>query len=205
MTEQLSPTPWIDPAALVAGSTLGAYTAVHARTQMRETTLGDYSYMMEDGDCIYADIGKFVSIARMVRINPGNHPLERASIHHFTYRAASYGLGEDDLAFFDWRRSHGVSIGHDVWIGHGAVIMAGVTVGTGAVIGAGAVVTHDVAPYTIVAGVPAKPIRRRVTLEQETQLLRLSWWDWPHDRLRHALPDFQSLNAQQFIDKYQSG
>lgn len=201
----LTPTPFIDPTAEVTDTTLGIYTAVHARTQMRETRFGDYSYMMEDGDCIHAEIGKFVSIARMVRINPGNHPLERASIHHFTYRAASYGLGDDDLDFFDWRRRHTVSIGHDVWIGHGAIIMAGVTIGTGAVVGAGAVVTHDVAPYTIVAGIPAKPIRRRVTLEQQEQLLRLSWWDWPHDKLRQALPDFRGLSAQQFIDKYQPG
>ncbi len=202
---QLSKSPFIDPSAEVVDTTMGIYTAVHARTQMRETRFGDYSYMMEDGDCIYAEIGKFVSIARMVRINPGNHPLERASIHHFTYRAASYDLGDDDGDFFDWRRGHKVTIGHDVWIGHGAIIMAGVTIGSGAVVGAGAVVTHDVAPYTIVAGVPAKPIRRRVTLEQQEQLLRLSWWDWDHDKLRTALPDFRNMSAQQFIDKYQNG
>lgn len=201
----LSENPWIDPKAEVSGCTLGAYTAIHARTQMRETSFGDYSYMMEDCDCIYADIGKFVSIARMVRINPGNHPLERASIHHFTYRASSYGLGDDDQDFFDWRRDHQVTIGHDVWIGHGAILMAGITIGTGAVVGAGSVVTHDVAPYTIVAGVAAKPIRRRVTAKTEAQLLGLSWWDWPHDKLKQALPDFRTLNAEQFIDKYQPG
>ncbi|MBR9971480.1 chloramphenicol acetyltransferase [Magnetospirillum sp. J10] len=204
-TMTLSEIPWIDPTAEVSETTLGIYSAVHARTQMRETVFGDYSYMMEDGDCIYAEIGKFVSIARMVRINPGNHPLERASIHHFTYRASSYDLGDDDLAFFDWRRDHKVIIGHDVWIGHGAIIMAGVTIGSGAVIGAGAVVTHDVAPYTIVAGVPAKPIRRRVTLEVQAQLLQLSWWDWSHDKLKQALSDFRTLNAEQFIAKHPCG
>lgn len=202
---RLSQTPWIDPQAEISDCRLGAYTAVHARTQMRETLLGDYSYMMEDGDCIHAEIGKFVSIARMVRINPGNHPLERASIHHFTYRAASYGLGQDDADFFQWRRAQPVRIGHDVWIGHGAILMAGVSIGTGAVIGAGAVVTHDVEPYTIAAGIPAKPIRRRVSMETQRILLDLSWWDWTHDKIKSTMDDFKTLDAEQFARKYANG
>lgn len=194
--------PWIDPSAEIVDCSLGAYCAVHARTQMRETTMGAYSYMMEDGDCIHARIGRFVSIARMVRINPGNHPLERASIHHFTYRAASYGLGQDDDAFFDWRRAHQVEIGHDVWIGHGAILLAGIRIGTGAVVGAGAVVSHDVEPYTIVAGVPAKPIRRRVCMDTQQRLLEIAWWDWSHEQIKAATEDFKTLDAEAFSKKY---
>ncbi len=91
----------------------------------------------------------------MTRINPGNHPMQRATQAHFTYRASAYFEGEaDEDAFFDWRRSHRVTIGHDVWIGHGAIVLPGRSIGTGAVVAAGAVVTKDVAPYTIVAAIP---------------------------------------------------
>ena len=88
--------------------------------------------------------------------------MDRVTQHHMTYRRVQYGFGEtDDDDFFDWRRDHKVTVGHDVWIGHGAILLPGVTVGTGAVIGAGAVVTKDVEPYTIAVGVPARPLRRR--------------------------------------------
>ena len=89
-------------------------------------------------------------------------PMPRMSQHHFTYRASAYFEGaEDEPGFFDWRRSRPVTIGHDVWIGHGAIVLAGRNIGNGAVIGAGSVVTKDVQAYSIVAGVPAKSIRRR--------------------------------------------
>ncbi len=70
-----------------------------------------------------------------------------------------------------------VTVGHDAWIGHGALLMPGVTVGTGAVIGAGAVVTRDVEPYTVVVGVPARPLRRRFGPEVAEALLAIAWWD----------------------------
>lgn len=202
MIASLGEVPKIDPSAVVEASELGPYTAVGARTSILESHFGAYSYIVEDGDVAYAEIGKFVSIARAVRINPGNHPMWRATQHHFVYRAASYGLGEDEEDFFDWRRQHKVTIGHDVWIGHGAVILPGVTIGTGAVVGAGAVVSKDVAPYTIVGGVPARVIRRRFSESVADRLLALAWWDWPHDRLREALDDFRTLDVDAFLARH---
>jgi hypothetical protein len=184
---------------------LGAYCEVGARTQLLEVELGDYSYIVNDSDAAYAAIGRFCSIAAMTRINPGNHPMERASQSHFSYRASAYFAGEDDTAeFFAWRRSHPVTIGHDVWIGHGAIILPGRTVGTGAVIAAGAVVTKDVALYGIVAGNPARFMRARFPAEVAARLQQLAWWDWSHERLHAALPDFQRLSIERFLDRHEA-
>jgi hypothetical protein len=195
--------PNIDPTAHVQQNcTLGPWTEVGKRTKLDETIMGDYSYICNDGDVIYTTIGKFCSIASHVRINPGNHPLQRAALHHFTYRSKQFDLGEDDPAFFDWRRASHVRIGNDVWIGHGATVMPGVTIGDGAVIGSGAVVTKDVAPFTIVAGVPAKVLRKRFSDETCQKLASLKWWDWPHDILKERMPSFRELEAEAFADLY---
>lgn len=146
---------------------------------------------------IYTALGKFNSIATGVRINPVQHPAKlRAAAHHFTYRCSHYGLGPDDAALIDWRRqNHRVVTGNDVWLGHNAVLMAGVTLGDGAVVGAGAVVTHDVAPYEIVGGVPARHIGWRYPPELIAAMERIRWWDWSHDMLRERLRDFDDAAA----------
>src|SRR6187401_1585958 len=158
----LSTEPAVDPTASVRGCKLGAYTEVGARAILLEVTMADYSYVVNDAQITYATIGKFCSIAAMTRINPGNHPMHRATQAHFTYRSSAYFPGEaDDAEFFAWRRAHHVKIGHDAWIGHGAIILPGRNVGIGAVIAGGAVVTKEVPAYTIVAGNPARIVRRR--------------------------------------------
>lgn len=201
---RLGPSPTVHPAASLRDSHLGCYTEVGARTKIAETTMGDYSYISEDGDVIYSAIGKFASIAAQVRLNPGNHPHWRASQSHFTYRASYYFDGEpDETAFFDWRRSSRVTIGHDVWIGHGVVVLAGVSIGDGAIIGAGAVVSKDVGPYEIAVGVAAKTVKRRFPMQIADRLQALAWWNWEHERLRTALPDFRALPIEGFLEKYE--
>jgi len=196
--------PSIHPWADVRTSWLGSWTAIGPRSSLTEVRFDAFSYVVNDSDIIYAEIGKFCSIAAAVRINPGNHPTWRASQHHFVYRAHSYGLGEDEADFFEWRRRYQVTIGHDVWIGHGAVILPGVTIGTGAVVGAGAVVSKSVDPYTVVAGVPARRLRGRFAPEIAAALLDLAWWNWDHERLRAALPDFRALSVEAFLARYAS-
>ncbi|MCZ8374203.1 MAG: chloramphenicol acetyltransferase [Beijerinckiaceae bacterium] len=196
--------PLIDPTANVRQAILGRYTEIGARTSFVESSMGDYSYVVNDSNVIYTTIGKFCSIAAHTRINPGNHPMHRATQAHFTYRASAYfDDAEDEAAFFDWRRSHAVTIGHDVWIGHGAIILAGRTIGTGAVVAGGAVVTKDVPDYTIVAGNPARIIRRRFPEAIAERLQRLAWWDWDHAALRAALDDFRALPVEAFLDRYE--
>lgn len=201
----LSIEPTIDPTASLQGAKLGAYCEVGARTILLDVVMGDYSYVVNDAQITYTTIGKFCSIAAMTRINPGNHPMHRATQAHFTYRASAYFPGESDEAeFFEWRKSHRVHIGHDVWIGHGAIVLPGRSAGTGAVIAAGAVVTKDVPAYTIVGGNPARPIKRRFSEDIADRLARLTWWDWDHDALRAALPDFRTLRIEAFLEKYEA-
>ncbi|EKF59946.1 phosphonate metabolism protein [Agrobacterium albertimagni AOL15] len=200
--KMLSEAPTIHETATVVGCELGRWTEIQAHVSMRESHFGDYSYIVKGGNVVWSTIGKFCSIAEGARINPGNHATWRASQHHFTYRAAQYGLGEDDTDFFQWRKDHWVTIGHDVWIGHGVTVLAGVKIGTGAVIGAGAVVSKDVEPYTIVGGVPSRLIKRRFSEEQADALLDIAWWDWDHDKLRSNLSDIRELSIDAFIDKH---
>ena len=203
MTKKLGLEPLVHETARVVNSTLGRYTEVADRCRLDEVEMGDYSYIMHDGAVWCATIGKFANIAASVRINATNHPTWRPTLHHFTYRAADYFDGaENDHDFFAWRRDNRVVIGHDVWIGHGATVLPGVTVGDGAVIGAGAVVSRDVAPYTIVGGVPAKLIRERFPRPVAERMQALAWWDWDHDRLFTALDDFRHMDVEDFIQKH---
>ena len=93
-------------------------------------------------------------------------------------------------------------IGHDTWIGHAAMIKPEVTVGHGAIVAAGAIVTRDVAPYTIVAGNPARLLRHRQPPDIAARLVALAWWDWDHASLRAALDDFRMLDAETFLTRH---
>ena len=105
-------------------------------------------------------------------------------------------------AFREHRRGRRVSIGHDVWIGHGAVIMPGVSIGNGAVIGANAVVTRDVDPYTVVAGVPARVLRRRFDEGLAAEIEALGWWDWGATKLEAAVLDMGRLSPAEFVARW---
>lgn len=200
---RLSETALIHPTAEVKDSELGRYVDIGARCHVARSRMGDYSYAVEGTQIAYADIGKFSNIAAYVRIYASMHPMHRASLHHFSYRSSWYFDGEsDDADFFAWRAESRITIGHDTWIGHGAVVMPGVTIGTGAVIGSNAVVTRDVPDFAIAVGVPAKTIRQRFRDDVAQALLDLAWWDWPHDKLHQALPDFRAMPAEEFIERY---
>ncbi len=197
----LSVEPSLHESSHILNSFAGEWTSIGPRNKMIEARIGDYSYTMDDVTINYAEVGKFTSIASHVCINPVDHPMERVTQHHMTYRRAAYGFAEtDDDEIFDWRRGNRVIIGHDVWIGHGAIVMKGVHIGTGAVVGSGAVVTKDVEPYTIVVGVTAKPIKTRFSKEISDQLLQMAWWDWPREWLEERFHELNDVNS--FIKKY---
>lgn len=198
---RLGPAPTLAPSAIVRDCRFGRYTQVGEQSRMEDCLLDDYAYLQHYCDLMSVDIGKFANIAAMVRINPGFHPMEQPTLHHFTYRPTMYGMGEqDDADFFQWRRRQRVVIGHDTWIGHGAVIMPGVRIGNGAVVGSNSVVTKDVPPYAIVAGVAAKVIRQRFPRAIAEAIEATAWWDWDHDTLTERLADFRDMRT--FLAKY---
>lgn len=196
--------PVIHHSAIVNNSKLGAYVEIAEASRILESTIGDYSYTDRYADIAYSVLGKFVNVAAFSRINPGEHPHHRASLHHFMYRSSYYWPEEtDEQLVFDWRRSRPVHIGHDTWIGHAAVIMKGVKIGNGAVVASNAVVTKDVPPYAIVGGLPAKIIKWRHPIQTADRLQTMAWWNWDHETLQLALPDFRALSAEAFIEKYE--
>jgi len=196
--------PRIHTTAELKACRLGRHVAIGERVVLREVTVGDYSYFERHGEAIYTRIGKFCSIAANVRINALEHPMERVTTHKITYRPNEYfkflGVDQD---FRERRRAKPVTVGNDVWIGHGAVVMPGVAIGDGAVVGANAVVTHDVAPYEVVAGVPARTLRMRFAPEIAARLVALAWWDWPAEKLADAVPDMQALGIEDFLRRWE--
>lgn len=189
----------------IVNSKLGEFTEVGILNFYENVILGDYSYTGQFCFLQNVEIGKFVNIAAMVRIGPTNHPMERPTLHHFTYRRKMYGFdNKDDEEFFEKRKNNKSYIGNDVWIGHGVVVMPGVTIGNGAVIGSGAVVTKDVEPYNIVAGIPGKVIRKRFKDDIISKLESIKWWNWSHKKIKENFNDFL-LDIDDFVEKHYEG
>lgn len=142
-------------------------------------------------------IGKFCSIACGAKFifNCANHALRPLSTYTFPLFFEEWDLPKSELASA-WDNKGDIIVGNDVWIGYDAVIMAGVTIGDGAIIGTRAVVTKDVAPYSIVGGVPAREIRKRFAPEVAERLRELKWWDWPEEKIRKAIPAIQAGDVE---------
>lgn len=164
------------------------------------------------------NIGRYCNINYTAR-TVLNHSLDLISIHSglLEYRAweseteyqqkreyvSKYGKHHDNCwAYYDkpTRKNPPVNIGNDVWIGQNVIILPGVTIHDGAVCAAGAVVTHDVPPYTIVGGVPAKPIRKRYSDDVIEKLLSIRWWDWTDEKIRENIEYF--YQPEKFVEKF---
>jgi acetyltransferase-like isoleucine patch superfamily enzyme len=176
------------------------------------TLVGAFTYFASGRIRGLKSIGRYCSIANDLTIGDVNHPLDWLSTSEFQYRAAKFNWHDDALtrvalpfeAGYKKQIKAPVVIGHDVWIGAGVQILRGVTVGSGAVIAAGAVVVSDVAPYTIVGGVPAKKIKSRFPDTTIDRLLKIKWWQYhPKDlegvdfaNVESALDDIESRISQ---------
>jgi phosphonate metabolism protein (transferase hexapeptide repeat family) len=195
----------IHPSAHVANSQFEPWTEVGEGARILNSTFAAYSYCDRFADIANTTVGRFSNIAAMTRIGPTDHPFTHAAQHHFLYRSSYYwDDADDDPEFFAARAARRTILGPDCWIGHGAIIKPDITIGAGAIVASGAVVTKDVAPFVIVAGCPAQPLRPRFDARTIDRLMALAWWGWDHSRLRGALQDFRSLKAEAFLEKYET-
>lgn len=138
-------------------------------------------------------IGKFCSIACGAKFlfNSANHTLSSLSTYPFPLFFEEWNLDKKNVAQ-SWDNKGNIIIGNDVWIGYEAVILAGVSIGDGAIIGTRAVVTKDVPPYTIVGGVPAKPIKKRFSDDTISSLLSIQWWNWSKEKISKNIKAIQA-------------
>ena len=145
-------------------------------------------------------IGKFCSIACGAKFifNSANHTLSSLSTYPFPIFFEEWELDVKNITNA-WDNKRDIVIGNDVWIGYEVVIMAGVTIGDGDIIGTGAVVTKDIPPYTIVGGIPAKPIRKRFKQETIDILLKIKWWNWSDEKIYKHILDIQNGNIENLI------
>ena len=136
-------------------------------------------------------VGKFCSIACGAKFlfTSANHTMRSLSTYPFPIFFEEWGLDVKDITSA-WDNKGDIVIGNDVWIGTNVFLLAGVKIGDGAIIGAGAIVTHDVEPYAVVGGVPAKVIRYRYPKWMIESFMRIQWWDWSLEKIEENIELF---------------
>jgi len=182
----------------VSNSQIHSTSKVEAGSEVVNSSFKKHSFCGYFCEIINCDIGSFCSIGNHVVIGGAMHPINWVSTSPAFYE------GKDSIRvkFAEHKReSHKRTvIGHDVWIGTCAIVKQGLTIGDGAVVGMGSVVTKDVEPYSIVAGCPAKEIRKRFDDNTIAELLKAQWWNLPEEELRTLAIHFE--DPKEFLERY---
>jgi acetyltransferase-like isoleucine patch superfamily enzyme len=177
------------------------YNTLQDNVRIGRSYLGRGTYIANGSVIRYAKIGRFCSIGGNVRTGLGQHPTTgfvSTSPSFFSINKQN-GLSFvkeqlfEEHRYVDQEKKYFCEIGNDVWVGNNVMIMDGVTIGDGAIIAGGAIVTNDVLPYTIVGGIPAKPIKKRFSDEQIQELLQIKWWDWDVKKLQNSAENFKDI------------
>lgn len=155
-------------------------------SNVEKINLGYGSYIGRFSNLPRIKVGKYCSIGCHVWAVIGDHPINHLTTHPMTYIDFDRGLKSEKYVDDFYH----IEVGNDVWIGDNVTIMNGIKIGTGAVIGAGTVVTKDVAPYSIVVGVPGKEMRKRFDEETIKRLLKTEWWN--------KSPEWINKNVEKF-------
>lgn len=190
-----------DRSAFGSGSRVMKNNGLASAIVGRCSTVGSYNYLNE------AKIGSFCSLGSHIYILSATHPVDGVFVStsqcFFKTEFPMPLIRDDQTVFKEKKLTKGgfsCEIGNDVWIGSNVLILGGVTIGDGAVVGAGSVVTKNVEPYSIVAGNPAKTIRKRFGDETINELLKIQWWNWPLHIIAKRTSDFNNVST--FIKKY---
>ena len=180
----------------INNSTIDSSSKICSGSQINNTVLGKYSYIGYNCFSVDVEIGKFCSIADNCRLGGASHPADWVSSSPVFIKGKN--VLKKNLANHKYVATKHTIIENDVWIGAGTQIKSGVRIGTGAIIGMGSIVTKDVPPYTIVAGTPAKIIRKRFDDEICDALLKSKWWDWDDEKIEKYAEYFPEPKV--FID-----
>lgn len=184
------------------------WNVIGENCQISTSSIGRSTYISADSVIRYTHIGRFCSIGSKLQTGLGMHPTKDFVSTHPAFFSVSQQAGFTFVKKNSFKENNFVNetekcivkIGNDVWIGNNVTIMDGLTIGDGAVIGTGAVVTQNVAPYAIVAGVPARVKKYRFSEEEIKQLLDIKWWDWDMDKIHlnsHLFEDITSFVKSQ--------
>lgn len=192
----------ISQGVVIRNSILSGINYMGRSSQIYNCQIGLYSYIGDDTVISNATVGRFCSIGPNIRIGPGIHPSSRfVSTSPYFYAKKDF----KNFSFVDenlFEQSKHTVIGNDVWIGCNVVVIDGVKVGDGAIIAAGAVVVEDVQPFAIVAGIPAKILKKRFTDEQIKYILNSRWWDRDEFWLRENSRFFANIdNFVEYCEK----
>lgn len=184
----------------IINSKIDRTSKIESGSLVVNSNMAKHSFCGYDCEILNTNIGSFCSIANGVIIGGGAHPIDWVSTSPVFY----FGRDSVKAKFTNYKRTSPLVtiIGNDVWIGQNAILKQGIVVGTGAIIGMGSVVTKNVEPFTIVAGNPAKLIRKRFDDLLITELLESKWWDIDEKTLKSLASFIKTPNI--FVEKLKS-
>jgi len=180
------------------------WNVIQENCELSSSNIGLATYICANSIIRQTNIGRFCSIGRNLQTGLGRHPAEVFVSTHPSFfsiaKQAGFSFVNKNIfkenKYADPNQKFVVEIGNDVWIGNNVTIMDGIKIGDGVIIGAGAVVTHDVMPYAIVAGIPAKVKKYRFAEIEIEKLLSIKWWNWDMEKIKsqsHLLTDIKSF------------